>query len=88
MADVLSEIRKLLVAKKLVIGTKQVVAGLRASSVARVFVASNCEKKTRATLDYYGKLEGIDVVVLDVPSDELGVVCKKQFAISVLGVSK
>lgn len=88
MADVLADIRKLLVARRLVIGTKETLAGLRSAALVRVFVAKNCNPRTRETLDYYGRLAGVEIVPVDVPSEELGVVCKKQFAISVLGVTK
>ncbi len=87
-ADFLSEIRKLLLAGKLVVGAKQALAGLRKGTIVRVFVASNCEKNIRKSLERYVGLSKIELVDTGIPNDELGILCKKQFAISVLGVSK
>ena len=36
-------------------------------------------------MEYYAKLSNVEVVNLDIPNDELGLACKKQFSISILG---
>lgn len=84
----LADIRKLLLAKKLVIGAVQTIAGIRTGVISRVVVASNCDKRTLNTLVQYQKIGGFDFVRLGVSNDELGVTCKKQFGISVLGILK
>jgi len=82
------EVKKLAAAKKVVIGTERVMKMLRAGKISRVFVTSNCPKEVRENLERYASISKADVVQLDIPNDELGVVCKKQFSISIVGVSK
>ena len=82
------DIRKLVAAKKVVIGTKQTLAGLRKGNIIQVFVAKNCNEKTKETIDYYHKLNAFEIIQLDVTNEDLGVMCKKQFGISILGVLK
>ena len=86
--DPTAEIRKLLTAKKVVIGTKQTIAGLRKGTITRVLIATNCDKKTKELLAYYQHLTNIDLIQLDISNEDLGIMCKKQFAISVLGITK
>ncbi len=84
----LVEIKKLLKTKKLVIGTEMAVKKLKAGKLAQVFITSNCPDKIKEDIEYYGKLGDTDVVKLKISNDELGIVCKKPFSISVLGVIK
>jgi ribosomal protein L30E len=88
-ADVMTvEFRKLIAAGRVVVGSKQVLQQLRLGGLERVFVAKNCPDRTRKSLEYYKSLQVFDLVRLEVLSDELGAMCKKQFVISVLGVRK
>ena len=84
----LVEIKKLLKTKKLVIGTGITIKKLKAGKLAQVFVSSNCPDKINEDIEYYSKLGGTNVVKLKISNDELGIVCKKPFSISVLGVVK
>ena len=84
----LVEIKKLLKTKKLVIGTEITIKRLKAGKLAQVFVSSNCPDKIKKDIEYYSKLGGTNVVKLKISNDELGIVCKKPFSISVLGVIK
>ena len=86
--DQTTDIRKLITAKKVVIGTKQTITGLRQGIITRVLIAKNCDTKTKETLTYYQQLTNIDIIPLDVSNEDLGTICKKQFAISVLGIKK
>jgi large subunit ribosomal protein L30e len=88
VSDVALQIRKLMDAGKLVIGTGRSLKMLRAGRLSDVFLASNCTSMTEETFNKYCALAGVEVKKLSVPSDELGIVCKKPFAISVLGVLK
>jgi len=84
----LVEIKKLLKTKKLVIGTEITIKRLKAGKLAQVFVSSNCPDKIKKDIEYYSKLGGTNIIKLKIPNDELGIVCKKPFSISVLGVIK
>jgi ribosomal protein L30E len=81
---------KLLKAKvqdgKAVLGTDQVIKGLRDKSLSKVFLASNCPDGTKSDIQHYADLVNVSVVQLDLNNEELGVVCKKEFFISVLGI--
>jgi large subunit ribosomal protein L30e len=80
------EVKKLMGASKLVLGTDVTLKLLRQGKIARVFVASNCGPQVRSDIDNACKAAGVDVIVLNQSADEIGVLCKKPFAISVVGV--
>jgi len=84
----LSDIKKDLKTRKIIIGTKVVMKNLKLNKLEKIYVASNCNKSSKKELEYYSKLLKIPVVKLKQPNDELGVICKKQYSISMLGVLK
>jgi large subunit ribosomal protein L30e len=88
MTDLMTDIRKLLADKRLVIGTDRTLKLVRQGKLAKVFLSSNCPSKLKEDLNKYCGLNGIECQDLAVPNEELGVWCKKPFAISVLGVLK
>jgi len=81
-----TEIKKLLKTDKLVIGKDRVLKGLRLGSLEKVFASNNCSYLE--DLEHYGKLGKVKVSKLKIPNDELGVVCKKSFSISAIGILK
>jgi len=83
-----SEIRKLLGTKKIVIGTERVMKQLKAGSIEKVFVTSNCPEDIREDISRYARISKAAVVELEMPNDELGIVCKKPFSISIVGIVK
>ena len=64
------------------------IKNLRLCKVQKVFLSSNCPAGIEKDLSYYAGLSGAEVHKLEYPNDELGVVCKKPFSISVLAVLK
>jgi len=86
--EITVEIKKSMEDKKLVLGTKRVIKELRLGKFKKVYVSSNCPKDVVADINKYGEGTGTEVVLLDFPSPELGVLCKKQFFISVAGLIK
>ena len=88
MADTAVEIRKLLAEKRLAIGTELALKLVRQGKLAKVYISSNCPPKIKEDLNRYCAIDGIECQELPVPNEELGVWCKKPFAISVLGVLK
>jgi len=83
-----TDIKKELKTKKIVIGTKIVIKNLRLNKLEKVYIASNCKESSKKELEYYSKLLNIPIITLKQPNDELGVICKKQYSISMLGVLK
>jgi len=88
MADVSVEIRKLLGEKRLVIGTERTMKMVRQGRLAKVYLSSNCPPKLKEDLNRYCGMGSIECQELPVANEELGVWCKKPFAISILGVLK
>ena len=88
MMGSLDEIKKNIGKEKMLIGKNQTLRSLKLGKVEKVFLASNCSPSVRKDLEYYCELNKTPLSVLKVPNDELGIVCKKQFAISVLSLLK
>jgi large subunit ribosomal protein L30e len=88
MADTAAEIRKLMADKRLVLGTAQAMKLVRLGKLAKVYLSSNCPPDVKSDLQKYCGLAGIECQDLLVSNEELGVWCKKPFAISVVGVLK
>ena len=82
------EMRKLLVDKKLVIGKDLTIKRLRAKKLVKIMLAVNCAESTKESMERYCKLGSVPCVNVRYLSDELGVMCKKPFSISVIGVLK
>lgn len=78
------ELKKHLKADKIVIGSEQVLKGLKKNIISKVYAASNC--KDSADMEKYSKLNNTTLVKLKYPNNELGVICRKPFSISALGI--
>ena len=70
---------------KLVVGKDRVLKELKAKRLQAVFVSKNCQVTMRLDLEYYAKLVETPVIHLGQSSEELGVFCKKNFLVSVVG---
>lgn len=84
--DAVSEIKKLLVSNKLLIGTEGTMKQLRAGNVKKVYLASNCEPVVRDDVIRLCKFGQVEIVELAQSNEEIGVLCKKPYSISVIGV--
>ena len=84
----ITEIRKLIKGKKIIIGTDRTLKNLKLGKINKVYISSNYSEKTLNTLKHYSQLSKASIVKLKYPSDELGILCKKSFSISVLSVPK
>jgi len=72
--------------KGLVIGTQRTLKKLKMGELKKVYASSNCPKDVLDDLEHYSKLHNIPLVVLKENNEELGVICKKPFFISVLSL--
>ena len=84
--DPIKEIRKGIELKKAIIGTERVIKGLKKGEVSKIFLSSNCPNDVKETIQHYSNIAKKPVVELEQPNDELGILCKKQFSISVIGL--
>lgn len=84
----LSEVRQALHAGTAVVGTELVLKRLRSGRLVKVFLAKNCPAPVRADIEQYAALGSIPVTLLPIDNEEFGIVCKKNFFVAVLGISR
>ena len=84
--EAITELRKHVQGTKFIIGTSEVMKLLKHNKLAKIFAASNCPASVKGDLKHYGTMSDCEIVELQIPNDELGVMCKKPFSISVVGV--
>ena len=82
------EIRKELKSGKLIIGTERTLKKLRAGKLKKIYVSANCPGIVKKNITQYSGLANIEVVNLKQQNDELGIICRKPFLISVLGLEE
>jgi len=69
-----------------IIGFKEVKKALLKNEVKEIFAASNCPDSSKDELERLAEINSIPLIVLEQANDELGIICKKPFHISVLGI--
>ena len=87
MVDEIKEIKDALTKNKLLVGANSVQQAIREKKLIKVYLAANCPRNIREDIDYNAKIAEIPVVVLDQDNEELGITCKKNFFIAVLGIT-
>ena len=83
-----TEIKKMIKVGNVIIGTEKSVKSLKLGNVQKILLSSNCPSSVENDINHYSGLNGAEVHKLDFPNDELGVICKKPFSISVLAFLK
>lgn len=81
-----SDLKKLVTAEKLVLGSERTLKLLRDKKLERVYVSSDCNPETSDQLHYLAGVMEVPVEVVSKTADEIGVICRKPFAVSVVGV--
>ncbi len=84
----IDEIIKVLKSDEIVIGADRTIKKIKTGKIRKVFVTSNCNKETVKAIEHYSKISGVELAKLDALNKELGTICKKPFAISVIGILK
>ncbi len=84
--EVITDIRKSLENKRLVLGTDRTLKNLKLGKLETIYITLNCPDDIKADLEHYSKIAKIKIVQLDIPNDELGTMCKKPFSISMAGL--
>ncbi|MDP6294227.1 MAG: ribosomal L7Ae/L30e/S12e/Gadd45 family protein [Candidatus Woesearchaeota archaeon] len=80
------DIRKLVEADKVIIGSDRVLKGMAKETLKEVLVTRNIAQLIKQKVEHYAKLHDIKITELEQNSEELGVLCKKPFNISIIGV--
>lgn len=88
MSNELEIIKKGIKQKKIVVGTENSIKNIKLEKADTAFLSSNCPADVRESVKYYAGLSNTKVVELPYSNDELNVVCKKPFVISVLVLLK
>ena len=84
----ISELKKLLKSDKIILGTDRTLKLLKLGTADRVFLSSNCPEEVKKDIEYYAKLSNVPLIYLKQPNDELGILCKKPYPVSVLSVTQ
>ena len=77
-------LKKALKEKEFTIGEKSVVKLVKFGKASVVFLANDCKKSLRETLARYSKESNLEIVEIGINANEVGIICKKQFSVSVL----
>ena len=88
MKDSIKEIKQLLKTKKLIFGTKQVIKSIKQNKIEKFFISSNCKNETKEDLQHYANIVKVKGLSLTSSNKDMGILCKKPFSISVVGVLK
>jgi large subunit ribosomal protein L30e len=71
---------------KVIIGSASILKNLKMKSIKKVFLAKNCPNNLRSDIIYYAKLVEVPVIEIEQTNVEIGVLCKKNFFISAVGI--
>jgi len=71
-----------------VVGKDRVLKHLREKKLAKVFLASNCPKDLKEDVVNFARMAKVPVIELALNNEELGLFCKKNFFITVLGTKE
>ena len=72
--------------KKAIVGTDRVLKALKDKKISKVYLARNCSGKLQEDIQYYAQLASVPVIMLGQSNEELGVFCKKNFFVSIVGI--
>ena len=86
--EVVSEVRVGLKSNKAILGSDVVLKSLKQGKVSKVLVSINCKEDLKKDLDYYKSINDFEIVNVKYDSEELGVICKKPFTVSIIGFLK
>jgi ribosomal protein L30E len=86
LSEEIKLIRSKISDSKALIGADRTLKALRSKGLEKVFLAKNCPQTIKEDVEKFAKMANVDVVVLDQDNEELGVICKKTFFISVIGI--
>ncbi len=81
-----AEVKKLVGNKKLIVGAERTIKELKRGQLKKIFISSNCSEGARETIEINARLFKVEVSHLDVSNEELGIIMKKPFAVSVISL--
>ena len=72
----------------LTFGRRENTKLLQNGGLEKVYLPKNCPADVKEEIEHFGKLASVPVESLGIESDELGVICRRQHTIVVLGLRK
>lgn len=72
--------------KILIYGARQNFKGIKLAKLKEVFLASDCSKEIKEKIAEYSKFSDLKVDILPQGKEELALICKKNFPVSIVGV--
>jgi ribosomal protein L30E len=87
-ADNIKNIKESLKNKTAVVGTERCIKMLKSGNIKEVFLTSNVPDSVRGNVMQLIGISGIPVIEVEMPNDELGMICKKPYPISVFAIKK
>ncbi len=81
----MEDLKKALQENKVIIGKDKVLRKLRIGKLEKVYLASNCPKYLKEDAMHLAKIHQIKLKEMQENNEQLGIICKKQFSISILG---
>jgi ribosomal protein L30E len=82
------DIKRLAEADQLTMGTQTTVKALNKGGLQKIYLADNALATTKTDIEHAAKLAKVPVEILNVNNQDLGTMCKRTHAISVLGHRK
>lgn len=80
------EIKKALKEKRAVIGKRRTIKLLLVEKLKKVFLAKNCDEKTRKKIEGLCKIAGVPVETYHGTNMDLGTICRKPHTIMVFSI--
>jgi len=84
--NIVKSVRSAVEAGNIVLGSKQSIEKVISGEAKLVVVSATCERGALEDLERYARLSGIEVQRFEGSGVELGEVCGKPFAVSMLAV--
>lgn len=84
----IEEIRQKLTNEKLIIGAERTLKALRKNKLEKIWLAKNPKPEIKEEITRYAQINKTTVETLKETNEDLGIVCKKQHAISVISLLK
>jgi large subunit ribosomal protein L30e len=84
----ITELKSAIPQGRLVLGTQKTLKELKHGKLEKVFLSANVPKDVRADIEHYSALTGTVIEELNVPNEELGILVKKPFSVSIIGLAR
>lgn len=84
----LAELKKFVGNKKLILGSGRTIKLLKKGELKEIFLSSNMSKASKSAIETHAKMMGVKVSELGITNEEMGVVVKKPFGVSVASIQK